>query len=57
MAKKTKSEADKERAEIEASLDEALVETFPASDPPAMLEPSTPPPKVRKSRKRGSAGK
>jgi hypothetical protein len=57
MARKTKSEADKEKAETEANLDEALVETFPASDPPAMLEPAPPPPKAPKSRKRGPAGK
>jgi hypothetical protein len=38
MMGKTKDQADK--AKTEASLDEALAETFPASDPPAMTEPS-----------------
>jgi hypothetical protein len=47
MTKKPKDDARK--AKVEASLDEALADTFPASDPPAMIEPPThaddPPPK------------
>ena len=34
MTKKTKTKAQK-KAEEDANLDEALAETFPASDPPA----------------------
>jgi hypothetical protein len=46
MTKKSKDDAQK--AKVEASLDEALADTFPASDPPAMTEPAAaadPPPK------------
>ena len=44
-----KSNSDK-RKHTEELLDEALRETFPASDPPAMLEPGhlQPPPKDKK---------
>ena len=49
MAKKIKSEADR-KAKTEADLDEALRESFPASDPPAMTEPSPPAPKARKEK-------
>jgi hypothetical protein len=52
MAKKTTSEADK-KAKTEANLDEALRESFPASDPPAMTEPSPPAPKARKKKPSG----
>jgi hypothetical protein len=38
MTKKSKEQANK--AKVDANLDEALAETFPASDPPAMLERS-----------------
>jgi hypothetical protein len=38
MARKTKGQATKD--EIDSALDEALEQTFPASDPPAMTEPS-----------------
>ena len=34
MTGKTKTQSDKDRTD--AKLDEALAETFPASDPPAM---------------------
>ena len=40
MTKKTKIKARKE-AEEDASLDEALAETFPASDPVSMTQPRT----------------
>ena len=51
MTKKTKAETQK--AKVEANLDEALAETFPASDPPAMTEPPThaDPPKKRAARR------
>ena len=52
MAKKTKGEADR-KAKTEADLDEALRESFPASDPPAMTEPSPPAPKARKAKRSG----
>jgi len=39
MTRKTRDQAAK--AEVEAKLDEALEETFPASDPLAMTEPSS----------------
>ena len=53
MGGNTKSEA-RQKAEADAKLDEALRESFPASDPPAMSEPSTPSPKPRKSQKRAT---
>jgi hypothetical protein len=40
MTKKTKTKAQK-KAEEDANLDEALAETFPASDPPSMTQPRT----------------
>lgn len=40
MTKKTKIKAQK-KAEEDANLDEALVETFPASDPLSMTQPRT----------------
>jgi hypothetical protein len=40
MTKKTKIKAQK-KAEEDANLDEALAETFPASDPPSMTQPRT----------------
>lgn len=40
MTKKTKTKAQK-KAEEDANLDEALAETFPASDPPLMIQPRT----------------
>ena len=36
----TKTKAQK-KAEEDANLDEALAETFPASDPPSMTQPRT----------------
>jgi hypothetical protein len=38
MARKTKGQATKDK--VDSALDEALEQTFPASDPPAMSEPS-----------------
>jgi hypothetical protein len=38
MARKTKGQAIKDK--IDSALDQALEQTFPASDPPAMTEPS-----------------
>jgi hypothetical protein len=38
MARKTRGEAIKDK--VDSALDQALEETFPASDPPAMTEPS-----------------
>jgi hypothetical protein len=38
VTEKNKNQSDKAKAD--AKLDEALEETFPASDPPAMTEPS-----------------
>ena len=38
MTKKIKNQASK--AQLDAALDEALEETFPASDPPQMTEPA-----------------
>jgi hypothetical protein len=40
MTKKTKIKAQK-KAEEDANLDEALAETFPASDPLSMTQPRT----------------
>ena len=40
MTKKTKIKAQK-KAEEDANLDEALAETFPASDPVSMTQPRT----------------
>ena len=40
MTKKTKTKAQK-KAEEGANLDEALAETFPASDPVSMTQPRT----------------
>jgi len=57
MSTKSRGDADKDRANTEASLDEALRESFPASDPPAMVEPSPPAPKTRKSRKQHAGSK
>jgi len=48
--KLVKSKSDRHEQDL---LDEALAETFPASDPPAMLEPSIPQRRKRKpSRKK-----
>jgi len=52
MTSKAKSQSGKDK--VEAELDEALAETFPASDPPAMTEPPTrdDAPKKRPARRR-----
>jgi hypothetical protein len=59
MARKTRGQAIKDK--VDAALDQALEQTFPASDPPAMTEPSAanhPPakrPKQRPGRKLAAA--
>ena len=55
VTKKTRSQAAKDKAD--ENLDEALMETFPASDPPAMTEPSPAARPARKSPKRPSPKK
>ena len=55
MTKKPKDNAQK--AKVEAELDEALAETFPASDPPAMSEPASGPRPTRKAPKQRPKGK
>lgn len=40
---KSGSTPEQKREHLEDLLDEALDETFPASDPPAMLEPASKP--------------
>ena len=57
MTVKSKGRSEKEK--VEARLDEALEGTFPASDPPAMIEPSAAaPPATKRSRRapRAKAG-
>ena len=49
-----RSEKDKK---VDAELDEALEGTFPASDPPAMTEPSAAEPPAPKPSKRPSPEK
>lgn len=46
MTRKTKNQVSK--AKLDADLDEALEETFPASDPPQMTEPPTEDRAIRK---------
>jgi hypothetical protein len=41
-AAKTPKLSPKEKKHLDELLDEALEETFPASDPPAILEPAPP---------------
>jgi hypothetical protein len=55
MTAKSKSQSDKDK--LDAKLDEALEETFPASDPPAMTEPAAAAPAIRKRSKRPTRGK
>jgi hypothetical protein len=55
MTAKSKSQSDKDK--LDAKLDEALEETFPASDPPAMTEPAAAAPAARKPAKRPSPRK
>jgi hypothetical protein len=55
MTKKPKDAAQK--AKVEANLDEALADTFPASDPPAMTEPAAGPRPTRKAPKPRPKGK
>jgi hypothetical protein len=38
-----KHKTPKQKKRIDEQLDDALDKTFPASDPPAMIEPSPPP--------------
>ena len=39
MVKKVKKQDPKSKDELEQELDEALEETFPASDPPSVTQP------------------
>lgn len=55
MTRKTRDQAIKDK--VDANLDAALAETFPASDPPAMIEPSAANHTTRKRPKRRSAAK
>jgi hypothetical protein len=55
MTRKTKGQSEKDR--VDAKLDEALEQTFPASDPPAMTEPSAAAPAAPKRPRRRPAGK
>ena len=55
MTRKSKDATRK--AKTEADLDEALEETFPASDPPAMTEPAAGPRPTRKAPKPRPKGK
>jgi hypothetical protein len=55
MTVKNKSGSQKDK--LDARLDEALEETFPASDPPAMIEPSAPAPAAPKRPKRSPRAK
>ena len=41
MAAKDRKPADPRQRKLDKQLDEALAETFPASDPPAITEPLT----------------
>jgi hypothetical protein len=47
-----KSKGGSRKDKLDARLDEALEETFPASDPPAMIEPSAPAPAAPRRPKR-----
>jgi hypothetical protein len=44
MAAKDRKPADPRQRKLDKQLDEALAETFPASDPPAITEPAPTPP-------------
>jgi hypothetical protein len=55
MTAKNKSRSDKDK--MDAQLDEALAETFPASDPPAMTEPAAAASPAPKRSKRSPTGK
>ena len=46
MTEKKKERANKKRKHREELLDEALDESFPASDPPAIVEPHPKPGEV-----------
>jgi hypothetical protein len=48
---------DEQKAKIEGKLDEALADSFPASDQPAMTEPSTKAELPRKRSARRPTGK
>jgi hypothetical protein len=52
-----KSNSRLDKSKLDAQLDEALEGTFPASDPPAMIEPRTAEPTAPKRAKRPSAAK
>ncbi|WP_158815073.1 hypothetical protein [Methylocapsa sp. S129] len=54
MTRKTKEQTIKD--EVDANLDAALAETFPASDPLAITEPSTANHAARKRPARKQAG-
>ena len=55
MTLRTKGQARRDK--VDSALDEALEQTFPASDPLAMTEPSTANPTAAKSPKRRPVGK
>ena len=55
MTKETKIKEQK-KAEEDANLDEALAETFPASDPPSMIQPRTRADVTQKQARRHSKG-
>ena len=56
MTKKTKIKEQKKKTEEDANLDEALAETFPASDPPSVIKPRTRADVTQKQARRHSKG-
>jgi hypothetical protein len=54
MARKTRGQATKDK--LDADLDAALQDTFPASDPPALTEPSAGNRPARQTKLHGPGG-